>query len=363
MLNLAMVRESTLTSATGDHTTNLQFSVGYTRPPTKEVPFYNKNMLQLMKLRQPGLNNNQHARFFQSAGSAKRNRWIYFHRIVPPLSPDGTGKSSPKNNEVVEFKWCPIFKAASTPWLAVFTKLSKALTNRTEGQIKHGKLGFMELAKMYRLLTPRIYDKMIHPIKYKMVVVRHPFKRLLSAYRDKIERVKGRHYYYNKYSTKIIARFRKYQTASPEWRRPKDTTLKNSSLKIPTFHEFVRYVLSTELKKLDEHWRPIFLDCNPCHQNFDFILKVETLNRDKDEIMKYLHVFPHDPLYREVEDVWVRWNNPSGTNQPRRNDSFYFSQLTIEEMDKLYNLYEPDFKIFNYSPDSYFLMAKDYNIT
>lgn len=261
----------------------------------------------------------------------------------------------------MEIKWCPIFKAASTPWLAVFTKLSKALTNSTEAQIKRGKLGFMELARMFRLLTPRIYEKDVHVIKYTMVVARHPFKRLLSAYRDKIERVKGRLYYYNKYSTKILTRYRKWDGVGVgRQRKLKDT---DPSVKVPTFEEFVRYVLSTEPRKWDEHWRPMYLDCNPCYRTFDFILKVETLNDDKDKVMQYLHVSPLDPMYKEVEDVWVRWNNPSGKNGPSRNESFYFSQLTTGDIQKLYELYEPDFQIFDYRPDEYFLMGREQGTT
>lgn len=213
----------------------------------------------------------------------------------------------------------------------------------------------MELARTYRLLTPRIYDKNVHVTKYSMVIVRHPFKRLLSAYRDKIERVKGRLFYYNKYSTKIISKFRKPSPQGTAVRKSKNTNL---ALKVPTFEEFVRYVLSTDARKLDEHWRPMFLDCNPCHHMFDFILKVETLDRDKQKVFQQLQLVPPDPQYKEVDDVWVRWNNPSGINSPRRNESFYFSQLTVRDIENLYSLYEPDFRIFDYSPELYLKMGR-----
>jgi hypothetical protein len=45
------------------------------------------------------------------------------------------------------------------------------------------------------------------------IVVRHPFERLVSAYRDKIERTHAKNYlldfYYKAYGRKIVAQFRK----------------------------------------------------------------------------------------------------------------------------------------------------------
>ncbi|CAL8126402.1 unnamed protein product [Orchesella dallaii] len=308
---------------------------------------YNRNLLQFGKKFRNKMGSNK-IKYFQTSVAGKKNRWINFHRVIKSEVP-------PMKSRVVEIKWCPVFKAASTPFLAVFTKLSNFLTNKTEAQIKRGKLGFMDLARIARLLTPRIYEKSLHVTKYTMVVVRHPFKRLLSAYRDKIERVKGRLYYYKKYSTKIIARFRKSELGAVE-RSSKD---RDYSLKVPTFQEFVHYVLSTDPRKLDEHWRPIFLDCNPCHRTFDFILKVETLDDDKQKVLHSLRLSQSDPQYKEVEDVWIRWNNPSGGNEPKKNESFYYSQLSLRDMEKLYDLYEPDFRIFDYSPDPYVYMVKD----
>ena len=98
--------------------------------------------------------------------------------------------------------WCPIFKAASTPWLAIFAKLNGFLTPHTESKIKKGKLNFMTLFKDFHLNTPPPGANTEN--YYKMVIVRHPFDRLLSAYRDKLERVEGRQYYHTKYGHMIV---------------------------------------------------------------------------------------------------------------------------------------------------------------
>ena len=49
--------------------------------------------------------------------------------------------------------------------------------------------------------------------------------------------------------------------------------------KEPSFVEFVSYLVETPLTHYDEHWKPIFLLCPPCHFKFDVIVKMETFAR------------------------------------------------------------------------------------
>ena len=39
----------------------------------------------------------------------------------------------------------------------------------------------------------------------------------------------------------------------------------------PTFSEFVSWVAS--VKHDDEHWRPYYVHCSPCHVKYDFVLR------------------------------------------------------------------------------------------
>jgi hypothetical protein len=90
--------------------------------------------------------------------------------------------------------------------MALFGKLSGVLTPHTEARVREGKLNIVKLLKDFRLNRPRADDG--RGKQYKMVVVRHPFERILSAYRDKLERVKGRDFYHRKYGYMIVSRFR-----------------------------------------------------------------------------------------------------------------------------------------------------------
>ena len=48
--------------------------------------------------------------------------------------------------------------------------------------------------------------------------------------------------------------------------------------------------------------------------------------------------------------------NRSGGSTPKRA-KIYFSQLSVETVRRLYNLYRVDFEMFGYSPDLYYKYA------
>ena len=63
--------------------------------------------------------------------------------------------------------------------------------------------------------------------------------------------------------------------------------------------------MGTPVSRYDEHWKPMFLLCPPCHFKFDVIVKMETFDRWKEdnsgtaEIQSFL--FQGHPVYFEPE--------------------------------------------------------------
>ena len=49
---------------------------------------------------------------------------------------------------------------------------------------------------------------------------------------------------------------------------------------MPTFSEFVDYLLDTEVEGYNEHWLPYYLLCTPCHLNYTVIAKTEDIQED-----------------------------------------------------------------------------------
>ena len=52
----------------------------------------------------------------------------------------------------------------------------------------------------------------------------------------------------------------------------------------------------------DRHWNPIHRQCNLCHTNYDFILKLETLEADEDVLFQHLNI--SDLLKHEKVNRW-----------------------------------------------------------
>ena len=65
--------------------------------------------------------------------------------------------------------------------------------------------------------------------------------------RDKAER------WYNWYGKAILTGYRNEHPPESKYERA------------PTFKEFVRYLVELPLDKFDAHWKPMYLQCMPCH--------------------------------------------------------------------------------------------------
>ncbi|KAJ8956324.1 hypothetical protein NQ318_015062 [Aromia moschata] len=156
------------------------------------------------------------------------------------------------------------------------------------------------------------------------LMARHPFERLLSAYRNKfVDTLPSSKYFQSRYGRHIIKKYR---------RRP--TMAEVASGADVTFREFVRYLLK-EGAKTNEHWTPLYDLCLPCSLNYTFVGHYETLSEDARTVLDMVGapsiVFP-----------------ATRNGHTRDHLRTYFQQLSIYEIQNLYRLYEPDFKLFGY---------------
>ncbi|XP_047740994.1 carbohydrate sulfotransferase 13-like [Hyalella azteca] len=164
--------------------------------------------------------------------------------------------------------WCKIPKVAST---SVVQSLLKVLG--CENLIE--ELGISGQHTALRRLMPHLSaDEQLPDAGTTFMVVRHPFLRLISAYRDKIATKSGKmamtqfRKYRRLYNMPIISKYRQQE--------PHDKFYKD----VPTFPEFVQYLLETPVEDYNEHWRPYHVICRPCDVPYNVVLKLESLDED-----------------------------------------------------------------------------------
>ncbi|XP_050343094.1 carbohydrate sulfotransferase 11 [Nymphalis io] len=240
--------------------------------------------------------------------------------------------------------WCNIFKAASSSWLYNFNILG-GYDKKFLAKTRHTPLTLAR-KKFPRPSEEELRDTITTPGVISLLVVREPFVRLLSAYRDKLENTTPP--YYRKLARNIVAEHREAATK----------VMGPINSFGPTFYEFVAYLItrySSDSATFDEHWAPYYKFCTPCAVNFTVIAKVETLARDSTYVVQQLglgHI-----LGRKVRNRRTRLRTVMNKSRDGKNTSallkYYFGQLDAYMLDKLLQIYGIDFDMFGYESDIY----------
>ncbi|XP_049429635.1 carbohydrate sulfotransferase 8-like [Epinephelus fuscoguttatus] len=164
----------------------------------------------------------------------------------------------------------------------------------------------------------------------KVLFVREPFERLVSAFRDKFESPNS--YYHPVFGRPIISRYRANATR---------TALRTGAG--VTFREFVQYLLDVRRPVgMDIHWEPISQLCNPCLLRYNFIGKFENLEEEANFLLQNVGA-PRNLTFPDFKD-----RNPRAERTSSRITQRYFSQLNATERQKAFDFYYMDYLMFNY---------------
>ncbi|XP_076223610.1 carbohydrate sulfotransferase 11 isoform X2 [Nomia melanderi] len=254
----------------------------------------------------------------------------YCKTIVRPESNLDNVLSNMVIDTVHGISWCPIYKVASSIWMKHFATLGGVLTETAMELIRRD---ILQINTIVRKAFPRdrdmkkAYQKLNKTLKF--LIVRHPFERLVSAYRDKLEHIQGRDYYYKRFGRHITHKYHKY-------RQPNETKIE------PTFTEFLRFIV--EEKYFDEHWAPYVDTCEPCLITYNYILKFDTFDRDQQFLIQELGI--SDYLYDRND---LRNINPRGVTTTAIVKE-YMQNVPRSLLDDINKVYESDFKLFSYLP-------------
>ncbi|XP_042230116.1 carbohydrate sulfotransferase 11-like isoform X2 [Homarus americanus] len=213
--------------------------------------------------------------------------------------------------------YCFVPKVASTTWKVVWAELT--------GRVSISKKQHETFSWLHSLFNNDIRkeNRQKSDLKHKVssytkfLVVRHPFERLLSAYRDKILVPD------NKSFQKGVLSFVKRHRS-------------NATINDIQWSDFVTYLIEGGYR-LNIHWMPYPKLTYLCTIDYDFIAKYETLVQDSNEILRRIGA-PES----------LHFPGSQSSNTKSLLDS-YMKMLTKEQIKRLYTIYKTDFTFFQYT--------------
>jgi len=190
----------------------------------------------------------------------------------------------------------------------------------------------------------------------RIVQVRHPLERLLSAWRHIFadEGWRGldvNSILYPEIRDQLAVKYKKVTwPVFVDYVLLKNTLKRNSNLTI--IHEIDlgdNWVLN--------HWAPIWFTCGVCQPKHfpTYIIKMETAGRDQSGLLVRMGV-PESFVFPKVKITGNAEINPFHTGKVVDE---YYSQLTKQQVRDLYELYRLDHELFDYSPQKYIDLAKE----
>jgi len=179
-----------------------------------------------------------------------------------------------------------------------------------------------------------------------LIVVRHPFERLLSAFKDKMDAD------YNETHEDWASFGLAQELIMKEYREEERTDRR------PTFAEFLNFIvgqlspdpwlMAAQSREVNNHWKPFYLNCNVCNQRYDLVLKMETFSRDSLYITKRLG------LHFDVNITSALERSDEG-RESQFETLKAFSHVRRSVKQALYDIYRRDFELFGYNAEQYFL--------
>ncbi|XP_063607614.1 carbohydrate sulfotransferase 11-like [Penaeus indicus] len=213
---------------------------------------------------------------------------------------------------------CLIAKAGVTTWKVHLNRML-GHGGDTESTDNIKAINMMSFSKLTRLMADGGVTRVIN--------VRNPIDRLVSAYKDKffngqprIPGEKHRNFFQNAF--KLLGK---------PWHRGTVTSI--------TFREFLQYVIEESKHGLDGmncHWRPIYTVCQPCTTKYKYIVKLETIEEDL--------TFLRDEMAISEMNVALKRN----VKKESRTSDDYFKDLPVDLLVGIRRLYEYDFTLFGY---------------
>ncbi|XP_037079392.1 carbohydrate sulfotransferase 13-like [Pollicipes pollicipes] len=172
-----------------------------------------------------------------------------------------------------------------------------------------------------------------------LLLVRHPLRRLVSAYRDKVERASPRPSL-RVQRAGILRRYEQLRFGGGGGGRYRRDVVRRRG--VPSFAEFLTAVLLGAQPLRDPHWEPVWRRCAPCHVGYQIIAQLETAADDLPFVWNALKLYPWARI------PWLHRTRPAGEPPLRELADRYLRPLERELVAALRAEYRLDFDLFGY---------------
>ena len=163
---------------------------------------------------------------------------------------------------------------------------------------------------------------------FKFMIVRHPLVRVLSSYREKLEKP-------NRYFHTALGRRIELQYGNVSAGQAHGNTV--------TFKQMVHSII--DHGPYDHHWTPVSLLCNPCKIAYDYIVRLETSYLDYPYIFSKLENVPGSET--GLPDSVTTYKEATDLDVVRK----YYGTVSINVTNRLIQIYNTDFHLFGYTWD------------
>ena len=223
--------------------------------------------------------------------------------------------------------FCGIPKAGTTSWKVLLMKIASNKTkifgrpHKLSNNRKHG------IESLSRIKHQGALSMQLHKY-YKIIAVRHPFLRLVSAYRNKFIDEKPN----RRINNELLKRY-----------HPWNSEVAPINAMRATWEQFARYIAEDTEVRQDKHWEHFHKVCHSCVIKYDAVAKLDTIEKDTHEFLARLG------LARLLK---IEHRNKSIGNNKTTNARDYTERLSNDIMTRLKAVMKKDMDMFGYMFDS-----------
>ena len=236
--------------------------------------------------------------------------------------------------KVLNISYCWIHKVASTSLQTLFMKLENNSKYLDEDK---------PYQTMYRM-APKSSKEFAEISKsfYNFVIVRHPFSRLVSAYKDRVKGCRMKGEWYMKVAAKLSLSgdpdcYVEIDTGKIKLNKAKNKLeIARKGVIVPSFQQFVQVLLATEVTSYNQHWVPYYIQCTPCIANLSGVARLE-----RREEVEYV-------LGQAGGLGKLEWRNKTPGKKDEKSVTEYFQTLQCDEVRGLIKKFWLDFVLFEY---------------